>query len=209
MPLNNTQTPFAQACRKGRPETHPRQSLRYAFLNTTMHLQPTYAITTVTAQRRALFQKHPNRRLTPRNPLPLSRSGPLPATRLRHHARTHPHPANSRKRSNHRALRPMHQRRLLPRSPQRTHRNNLATKLPSTPRKRCRRLPQPTRLHSSKPQPSPSARPPIRPHKMAQPNRPHPQTLARMNRENAAQTLFATSLHIDRHNERRPGMSEA
>ena len=37
---------------------------------------------------------------------------------------------------------------------------------------------------------------------MAQPNRPHPQPLPKINRENATQTLLATSRHTDRHDER-------
>jgi hypothetical protein len=119
---------------------------------------------------------HIQRQPSSRNHLPLPRSRPLRTAWLRNHARTHPRPANPRTTTNNRTMRPMHQRRLLPRNATTIRRRDLAAQLPSTSSPRRRRLPQPTNLHRPKSQPPPPAQPPIRPHPIPKPNRPYART---------------------------------
>ena len=117
--------------------------------------------------------KNCQRRTAATTPFSISRSRTLPASRLRHHARSRASAANALTGTNTGTLHQVHQGWILLRRQSAIRRRNLATVFPRTPHPRHRGFPKPTPLHRRQsPAPRP-IRPPLRPHRMSITNRSH------------------------------------
>jgi hypothetical protein len=118
---------------------------------------------------------HSQRQTLHRNSVPPSRQKPLPAPRLRGHARSRSRLNHARHRPINSKMRSIHQRWLLLRIPSTIHKRNLAQRLSRAPHKRRRRLQKSAHLHREQSSTQTIRRLSARTHQISRPHRSHPK----------------------------------